>query len=145
MDTEVLQGFRLLKDIEPAMILCLVTDSDKEKKKGIETKEQSEEKEEKYILCKHCENKITLPENRMEISGSFEHTFLNPAGHLFRIGCFTAADGCLPLGVPTTEWTWFEGFEWQMAICNSCHSHLGWYYRSQDARNFYGLIMDLLI
>lgn len=123
----------------------LVSNTDKKKKRFTETRDQTEEQEEKYILCKNCENKITLPNKQIEVGGLFEHTFLNPGGHVFRIGCFFEAEGCTAVGVPTAEWTWFEGFEWQVAICNQCNSHLGWFYRSMDDRNFFGLILDLLI
>ncbi len=123
----------------------LVSNTDKKKQKLTKTKDQTEEKEEKFILCKQCENKITLPNKQIEVGGLVEHTFLNPGGHVFRIGCFFEAEGCLAVGVPTAEWTWFEGFEWQVAICNQCNSHLGWFYRSKDDRNFFGLILDLLI
>jgi len=123
----------------------LVTDTNKKKKIQTKSKAQAEEQEEKYLLCKFCENKITLPNNKIEVGGEFEHTFLNPGGHVFRIGCFFEAEGCIALGVPTSEWTWFDGFEWQVALCKQCNSHLGWFYRSRDEINFFGLIVDLLI
>ena len=122
-----------------------ISETDKEKKKSPAVKEEEKEKEEKYILCRQCENKITLPNNRIEIQGDFEHTFLNPGGQIFRIGCFEAADGCIAVGPPTAEWTWFEGFDWQVSICNQCHVHLGWFYRSLKEQNFFGLIIDSLI
>ncbi|MBU2513072.1 hypothetical protein KJ966_17160 [bacterium] len=121
-----------------------VSKTDKKKKRSTKIKEETREKEEKYILCKQCENKITLPENKFEVGGEFEHTFLNPGGQVFRIGCFKSAEGCIALGVPTAEWTWFEGFEWQPSLCNQCNTHLGWFYRSLYDHNFFGLILDLL-
>jgi hypothetical protein len=110
-----------------------------------EIKDQTDEQEEKHILCKQCENKITQPDQRIEVAGAFEHTFLNPGGYVFRISCFQSADGCISFGVPTKDWTWFEGFEWQVAICNQCNAHLGWFYRSSEEQNFFGLIQDLLV
>ncbi len=131
--------------IESDIYWFLVSHTNKKGKKDTKTKEEEKEKEEKYILCKQCENKITQPNQKIEIQGDFEHTFLNPGGHVFRIGSFHSADGCVSLGVPTAEWTWFEGFEWQVAICNSCYVHLGWFFRSTEERNFFGLILDSLI
>lgn len=122
-----------------------VSDPDKQSKKKSQSQEQEQEKEEKDILCRQCEARITSPIHRFEVQGDFEHTFLNPGGQVFRIGCFSSADGCLNLGVPTTDWTWFEGFEWQVAICKQCYVHLGWFYRSSGEKNFYGLILDSLI
>lgn len=131
--------------IDPVSYHLLVSNKEKQGKPDANTAEKTKEKEEKYILCKQCENRISHPSNRMEMDGIFEHTFLNPGGHVFRIGCFEAADGCMALGVPTSDWTWFEGFEWQVAICGQCNIHLGWFYRSMNDQNFYGLILDLLI
>ncbi len=128
----------------PSPIWCFVTKSNKKKKESEEVKEETKEKEEKYILCRQCENKITLPEQRIEVAGEFEHTFLNPGGQVFHIGCFQSAEGCISLGVPTSDWTWFEGFEWQAALCNQCHIHLGWFYRSMQEMNFFGLILNML-
>ena len=119
--------------------------ADQVKQTVTDLKDQPDEKEEKYLLCKQCQNKITLPNQRIEVAGDFEHTFLNPGGYVFRIGCFQSADGCVSLGVPTSEWTWFEGFEWQVSICRQCNTHLGWYFRSMEDQNFFGLIQDLLI
>lgn len=131
--------------IETVETWCLVSYTDGKSKNLTYPQDETEEQEEKYLLCKQCENRITLPNHRIEVAGNFEHTFLNPGGHVFHIGCFYAADGCLALGVPTAEWTWFEGFEWQVALCNQCNSHLGWFYRSREEQHFYGLIMNLLI
>lgn len=145
MYSRQLEGINSDISSDQGKIWFLVSNTDKKKQKHTKTKDQPEEREEKYILCKHCENKITLPNKQIEVGGDFEHTFLNPGAHVFRIGCFFEAEGCSAVGVPTVEWTWFDGFEWQVAICNQCNSHLGWFYRSRDERNFFGLILDLLI
>ncbi len=140
----ILSGF---SEVHSHEILWLLKKSEPEKSKNtlIDIEDDTEKKEEKYLLCKQCENKITLPNQRIEVAGEFEHTFLNPGGYVFRIGCFQSADGCISMGVPTSEWTWFEGFEWQVAICRQCNIHLGWFYRSQQDQNFFGLIQDLLV
>ena len=31
-------------------------------------------------------------------------------------------------GLPTTDWSWFEGYSWQIAVCARCYAHLGWRY-----------------
>ena len=123
----------------------LVSDTEKKKARESKAEEEEKEKEEKYILCGRCENKITLPAYRVDVNGSFEHTFLNPGAQVYRIGCFQIADGCISLGVPTAEWTWFQGFEWQVTICGRCFFHLGWFYRAMEEQSFYGLILDELI
>ncbi len=106
--------------------------------------DEEEEKKENLILCKNCRNRITSADNGIELYGQHRHTFSNPYGILFEIGCFASADGCLNQGMPTTEFTWFKGFSWRYALCSKCHLHLGWHYQSRGG-GFYGLILDNLI
>ncbi|MBN2160429.1 MAG: hypothetical protein JW807_13630 [Spirochaetes bacterium] len=111
---------------------------------GLKEREGDEpEDEKKYILCRFCRNAVTSDDLRIEMDGSHEHSFMNPAGIVFRIGCFSMAGGCLIMGIPTTEYTWFPGFAWCYVVCSSCLTHLGWHYRS-GATGFFGLILDRL-
>lgn len=75
--------------------------------------------------------------------GGSEHTFSNPDGFVFHIGCFRNAHGCTAVGIPTLEHTWFSGYSWRIAVCARCQTHLGWWYRA-PADQFYGLIVDRL-
>jgi hypothetical protein len=100
--------------------------------------------DESYILCKLCGNHITSVENIISVQGSHRHTFTNPAGLVFEIGCFSSADGCLVSGIPTMEFTWFSGYRWNYAHCAQCLTHLGWFYQNKET-SFFGLILDRLI
>lgn len=79
------------------------------------------------------------------ISGSHAHTFANPMGSVFRIGCFQAADGCGDAGTLSSEFTWFAGFAWRVAFCRTCLTHLGWHFLSSAGNGFYGLILERLV
>ncbi|OHD66798.1 MAG: hypothetical protein A2176_10015 [Spirochaetes bacterium RBG_13_51_14] len=116
----------------------LVEDIRRKEEAGDETGE-----ERMYLLCKTCGNAITSESYCMEVNGSHRHTFMNPRGIVFNIGCFSSAGGCLIIGVPTTEYTWFPGFTWCCVICSQCLSHLGWRYQSGSG-GFFGLILDQL-
>jgi hypothetical protein len=100
-------------------------------------------KEEYYIRCKSCRFKITSLDHIIAINGEHKHTFTNPAGYTFEIGCFSSAAGCLVYGIPSLDYTWFKGFCWNFALCGNCASHLGWHYHSSD-ENFFGLILKRL-
>ncbi len=63
------------------------------------------------------------------MSGAHAHTFVNPAGFGYVIGCWNAAAGCVHLGSTETAFSWFPGWTWQLAACASCRTHLGWVYR----------------
>ncbi|MBI4954490.1 MAG: hypothetical protein HY908_20870 [Myxococcales bacterium] len=98
------------------------------------------------LLCAGCRSPVTDTAARVAIGGSHEHTFVNPSGYVFRIGCFRAAPGCTHVGDSSTEWSWFPGHAWQVALCGRCSVHLGWAF-SADGREalFHGLVLDRLV
>lgn len=119
-------------------------DSKTEKIKKILEKSDLDENEEQAILCKACRNKICSPASGIEVNGRHRHTFYNPEGVIYHIGCFAPAPGCIMQGKPTLHFTWFAEYSWNFALCANCHIHLGWYYRSEAERNFFGLILNKL-
>jgi len=78
------------------------------------------------------------------MEGAFRHTFANPHGYLFEIGCFGDAWGCAPASPPSSEFSWFKGYLWKIGVCRGCSTHLGWVFLS-DVHRFFGLILDKLI
>ena len=102
------------------------------------------EKGENAILCKFCGHLITRQNERIEVKGRHSHVFANPHGLVFRIRCFYAAPGCIPMGSPTNEFTWFTGFSWRVVICGRCAEHMGWRF-STNGSDFHGLIADHLM
>jgi hypothetical protein len=107
-----------------------------EKKFGIE--------EGRAILCENCGNIITGPDQIITVNNHHNHTFVNPEGLVFQVGCFSHAGGCLIEDYSTLENTWFAGFTWSVSICSNCMMHLGWFYQKED-RHFFGLILDRLV
>lgn len=107
-------------------------------------KDQTVDEDEEVILCRQCDRPITRPAERIEISGSHKHTFANPHGIVFEIGCFRAAFGCGYSGPTTNEFTWFKGYNWKVAVCGSCAAHLGWLFLSSGSAAFHGLILNRL-
>jgi hypothetical protein len=97
------------------------------------------------LICAACSHPITTTGARIEMLGMHVHECVNPHGHHFRIGCFAAAPGALPVSNSSAEWSWFPGYRWQVVACASCREHVGWLYtRAEDAR-FHGLILDALV
>ena len=110
-----------------------------------ETKKKMTADDERFLLCTQCHQIITRPADRIEVTGSHRHTFANPHGIVYEIGCFRSAIGCGYTGPTTDEFTWFKGFNWRIAICSRCLSHLGWLFVSGSGDSFHGLILDRLI
>ena len=102
-------------------------------------------REEVYILCRQCHQAITRPDERIAMNGSHRHTFANPHGIVFDIGCFRNVRGCGYAGVATDEFTWFPGYSWRACFCTMCLTHLGWMFISGGGDMFHGLILDKLI
>lgn len=98
-----------------------------------------------YIRCRQCYQVLTSPAERIEVQGSHQHTFANPQGIVYHIGCFRSVSGCGYVGPATDEFTWFRGFSWRIAICSMCLTHLGWLFIAKDNESFNGLILDRLI
>lgn len=101
--------------------------------------------EEIYILCRDCLHPVTRPADRISVQGRHRHTFANPHGVVYEIGCFRSAPGCGLIGPASDEFTWFAGHHWRVCVCAACLVHLGWRFASTDGEPFYGLILDRLI
>ena len=98
------------------------------------------------LLCRTCRARITSEDLAMTMNGQHQHAFFNPAGIAFEIRCFWAAPGALAQGVPSSEFSWFAGYAWQLTCCATCHTHLGWRFVDQPGSNaFFGLITSRLL
>jgi hypothetical protein len=102
------------------------------------------EHEDRLLVCVACGLGITSASARTTRSGCHHHTFSNPDGFVFHIGCFATAPGCRAASAPSSDFTWFPGFAWQVATCGGCGEHLGWLFRSAE-ETFCGLILDRLV
>lgn len=103
----------------------------------------TDEDEHRFLACAQCMSQITTPRAAVSVAGSHEHTFSNPEGRSFRIGCFAGVTGCVGMGPRSTFWTWFAGHSWQVALCRSCRIQLGWLFAGEQ--RFHGLILDRLV
>ena len=101
--------------------------------------------EEEYILCRQCHQAISRPADRIMMQGSHRHTFANPHGIVFEIGCFRSVTGCGYAGAASDDFSWFAGYSWRVCLCALCLTHLGWMFSRMGSDVFHGLILDRLI
>jgi hypothetical protein len=94
------------------------------------------------LRCRACSNEVARHDDRIEISGAHTHTFVNPAGVMFEIGCFGRVTGCRTRGTSSVFFSWFPGHAWCVAVCERCRTHLGWSFG--DGPDFWGLIVARL-
>ena len=92
------------------------------------------------IYCKVCGRVVTSKDQKIAVNGSHTHTFFNPAGIVFELGCFGTASGSYSSGEATSEFTWFANYVWRFALCRGCKSHLGWFFETNSS-SFFGLIL----
>ncbi|MFC1857106.1 cereblon family protein [Thermodesulfobacteriota bacterium] len=111
----------------------------------VENEAKEKTSAEEYILCRQCLQVITSPSERITVQGSHAHTFSNPHGMVYNIGCFRSVRGCGYIGPAAEEFTWFRGFSWRIAVCSMCLTHLGWLFESRGNESFNGLILDRLV
>lgn len=96
------------------------------------------------IYCAACGHLLTRERWAISMDGH-ERVFINPAGRVFRIRCFSEAPGSTDIGDPTTDHTWFPPYAWNFAICGGCNAHIGWHYvDGEQPRAFYGLMKTAL-
>ncbi|MCF8106133.1 MAG: hypothetical protein K9K64_11665 [Desulfohalobiaceae bacterium] len=126
--------------------MALFQETDLQEGTAIEELDESEEgRDDKSLVCAGCLNPITRNQYRISKQGQHKHVFFNPSGLVFELGCFSTASGCFQTGQSTLEFTWFDGYAWQITLCSACNLHLGWLYRSREGDGFYGLILGALL
>lgn len=109
------------------------------------SQDQSADDEQQGLLCSTCRSLITHEDQAISINGRHQHAFFNPAGIAFEIRCFQRAPGVRPQGTTSIEFSWFAGHTWQIVLCATCHTHLGWQFVGQaGSSEFYGLIASRL-
>ncbi len=108
-------------------------------------KEERTPVEDPYVLCRACGQAITRGTERILVDGAHRHTFANPHGLVFEIGCFGRAPGCGGAGSASGEFTWFAGYSWRAVLCIGCLTHLGWRFAAPSGHAFFGLILERLI
>ena len=113
-------------------------------KNPVQDQEETPAKINNKLVCRYCLNPITAETCAISIAGNHRHSQCNPHGYFFHFGCFSTAPGCRIIGDPVTTDSWFSGYAWQIANCNHCQMHLGWYFSGQSP-TFYGLLHNRLI
>src|SRR5690606_37015718 len=53
---------------------------------------------EDWLACAACGAFVALARDRASVNGAHSHSFINPAGLIFRVGCFSEAPGARSVG-----------------------------------------------
>lgn len=97
---------------------------------------------ETILICAICGHPVTRVAEKIEVFGRHDHAF-SYYREIVRLGCFRSASGCLDVERVSHGYSWFRGYAWQIQVCRSCFTQLGWKYISPDV-SFYGLVFGTL-
>lgn len=87
------------------------------------------------ITCRLCSAELSRMSEVFTAPGSdgARQVFANPTGRVFEVLTVLRANGALALGEGTSEFTWFAGYTWRIAVCSRCGHHIGWAFAAADA------------
>lgn len=117
---------------------------------GTRQAEESPEADRSF-RCRSCGARVARGRDVFGPGGASPvQVFPNPSGQMRRILTVRFASGMTFLGEPTTDFTWFKGYSWTIALCAACGAHLGWRYDRvalEEAwpERFFGLLVDALV
>ncbi|KAI8468587.1 MAG: hypothetical protein J3K34DRAFT_459827, partial [Monoraphidium minutum] len=80
------------------------------------------------VACAGCGSLVAALRDLFNSSGDGSGgAFVNPHGHVHDMATFgrVAAGNVGLQGRPTTEWSWYPGYSWQICNCTGCGEHLG--------------------
>nr|XP_040224089.2 protein cereblon [Anopheles coluzzii] len=99
-----------------------------------------------YFICKRCESEIANYDDMFAMSKQGVQTsYCNPAGYVHDTLTVhkTKENSTLPVERPSTNFSWFPGYSWQIIVCANCRQHLGWKFVAEKKnvlpKSFYGL------
>jgi hypothetical protein len=98
--------------------------------------------------CRACGVLLAHAADEISIGGGTRHERVNPAGLVCRFVTLRRCASVQGVGGLVSDFTWFAGYAWQIVVCASCATHLGWRYGATDGgtpASFYGLLLDKLL
>lgn len=72
---------------------------------------------------------------------------MNPHGILHEVMTVRSARNLVVAGPPTSEFTWYPGYAWEIAWCAACAEHVGWSFTAtgeSEPSRFWALRRDAI-
>ncbi|XP_012267633.2 protein cereblon [Athalia rosae] len=82
----------------------------------------------RLLTCSSCDDFIGKQSDVFPMNKEGpQSAYCNPAGIIHETVTLYKAQGLiLNDEVPQTEYSWFPGYAWTIALCKGCHGHMGW-------------------
>lgn len=105
-----------------------------------------------FFNCKRCKTKIAVYNDIFAMAkGNVNANYCNPAGYIHETLTVhkTLENSTTLVDRPSTEFSWFPGYAWQIAVCAKCSSHIGWKFlaftKNLRPKSFFGLSCKSLV
>ena len=103
--------------------------------------------EQSHILCcRNCGETLAQQSDIFSMSKEGpQGSYVNPGGYVHETLTLYKVKNILYTGQPSTEYSWFPGYAWQICQCSYCDSHLGWRFTVSSSekklhpKKFYGI------
>lgn len=104
---------------------------------------------EEWVVCRVCDHRLARVTDRIPDSeglGIHGGAFVNPHGYLHTLAPYLSTPGAQIMGRFHAQDSWFQGYDWAMAHCGRCATHLGWCFESVGGQpvRFWGLRLDAI-
>ncbi|CAK9199186.1 unnamed protein product [Sphagnum jensenii] len=107
------------------------------------------------LKCSHCWELIARRSDMLMMSSDGPiSAYVNAHGYIHETLTLSNAYGLFEDGAPQTENSWFPGYAWVLAKCNTCQAigvekHMGWHFKAIDSnmhpKSFWGIWRTQLI
>lgn len=105
-----------------------------------------------YFDCKRCKTRIASYSDIFAMAkGNVNANYCNPAGYIHETLTVnkTVEKSVSMVDRPSTDFSWFPGYAWQIAVCSKCSSHIGWKFvavtKNLKPKAFFGLSCKSLV
>jgi len=102
------------------------------------------------LVCASCNQEVSDTGAIFTVASErATRVFANPYGHLHEIMTLLYAHSVTVVGPPTTAFTWYPGYAWEVTYCGQCKTHLGWSFGAMapdaEPSRFWGLLKKALV
>ncbi|XP_058785241.1 uncharacterized protein LOC131660116 [Vicia villosa] len=96
------------------------------------------------VRCKICQTTIAKRSDMLVMSNEGPlGAYVNPDGYVHEIMTLYKANGLALMGPAVTEYSWFPGYAWTIAICTTCRTQMGWLFTTTNKKlrpaSFWGI------
>ncbi|KAH8311243.1 hypothetical protein KR044_005205 [Drosophila immigrans] len=103
-------------------------------------------KQESHFYCRYCNSSLASCSDLFAMSKHGVQTqYCNPAGYIHETNTVyrVISHAIGYSGEPSTEFSWFPGYQWHIIICKFCAQHVGWEFKAVEPnlapKVFFGL------